>query len=483
MSDNSLRLIPFIITTLLLLFSQVGYAQSEQDKSLSIDQENIDTLITTLESKTAREEFVSNLKTLQQVQENETSDFSLSERLHLNEASSEVIDKYTSSLNAIGISDSLIGNSLISLLAAIFLVILAWLNSKLAISLNKRLSPLRHRLHLSKDRFSPVFKLQIILGRLFALILFVYTIYSVFPFWKSTLGIVINLEIAVQIILTLVLISLLATTLWEFSNAILEFLAKKSGRFTDSRVETLLPVIRNILLTVFFVIFALVFLSEVGIDITPFLASAGVIGVALGFGAQALVKDFLTGILVVFEDIFQVGDVVKISDRTGLVERITLRKVQLRDLDGTVHTIPFSEVAVIDNFTKIFSYYLFDIGVAYREDVDEVIACLKKIDQEMQEDEDYGKHMLEPLEILGVDRFADSAVMIKARTKTTPMEKWYVGREFNRRMKIHFDSNNIEIPFPHQTVYFGEDKEGDAPSAKLTITSKDTEQPSAHNHD
>ena len=210
-------------------------------------------------------------------------------------------------------------------------------------------------------------------------------------------------------------------------------------------------------------------LSELGIDIYPLLAGAGVAGIAIGFGAQALVKDFLTGFIVVFEDLLQVGDVVRVGDRAGAVERITMRKIQLRNLDGIVHTIPFSEVNIVDNFTKEFSYYLFDVGVAYREDVDEVVHCLLEIDEELRASNEFGDKILAELEVLGLDRFADSSVIIRARTKTKAHDRWTVGREFNRRIKQTFDQRNIEIPFPHQTIYFGEDKKGHAPSAKLDV--------------
>jgi small conductance mechanosensitive channel len=172
---------------------------------------------------------------------------------------------------------------------------------------------------------------------------------------------------------------------------------------------------------------------------------------------------------IIFEDLIQIGDVVNLGGRSGLVEKITIRKVQLRGLDGTVYTVPFGEINIVDNLTKEFSYYLMDIGVAYRENTDEVVRCLKKIDEELRQDKDFRNKILEPLDILGVDKFADSAVIIKARIKTRPIEQWNVGREFNRRMKFEFDKRGIEIPFPHQTLYFGEDKSGRAPSATLKL--------------
>ena len=160
----------------------------------------------------------------------------------------------------------------------------------------------------------------------------------------------------------------------------------------------------------------------------------------------------------------QIGDVVKLGDHFGLVEKITLRKIQLRDLEGTVHTIPFGEVAIVSNLTKDFSFYLFDIGVAYRENTDEVIKILHEIDEELREDDDFKDRILEPLEVFGVDQFADSAVMIKARIKTRPIQQWNVGREFNRRMKIAFDERGIEIPFPQRDLHLRSGWQSDASS-------------------
>ncbi|WP_413231559.1 mechanosensitive ion channel family protein [Microbulbifer elongatus] len=160
---------------------------------------------------------------------------------------------------------------------------------------------------------------------------------------------------------------------------------------------------------------------------------------------------------------------VTVGGPTGIVERITLRKVEMRSLDGTVHTVPFSEISIVDNLTKDFSYYMLEVGVAYRENTDEVISILLDVDRELRESEEYGPSILDPLEVLGVDRFDDSAVVIKARTRTRAHEKWFVGREFNRRMKLAFDERNIEILFPHQTLYFGEAKDGQATSADIRV--------------
>jgi small conductance mechanosensitive channel len=161
--------------------------------------------------------------------------------------------------------------------------------------------------------------------------------------------------------------------------------------------------------------------------------------------------------------------VVKLGDTAGLVESLSIRTVRLRDLSGTVHTIPFSAITTVSNLTEDFSFYVFDIGIAYRENVDAVIDVLRQIGKELREDEEVGSLLLDDIEIFGVDAFGDSAVVIKGRLKTLPIKQWTVGRAFNRLVKIRFDEAGIEIPFPHRTLYFGEAKDGTAPAARVQV--------------
>jgi small conductance mechanosensitive channel len=190
----------------------------------------------------------------------------------------------------------------------------------------------------------------------------------------------------------------------------------------------------------------------------------------VAFGAQTLVKDIITGAIILFQDLVAVGEVVKVGDTAGLVEAISIRHIRLRDLSGTVHTVPFSEISTISNLTKDFSFYVFDIGIAYREDVDRVMEALKDLGDELQRDPDFATLILAPLEIFGLDRFADSAIIIKARIKTLPIQQWTIGREFNRRLKRRFDELGIEIPFPHRTLYFGVDRQGGAPPGRVQLS-------------
>lgn len=228
------------------------------------------------------------------------------------------------------------------------------------------------------------------------------------------------------------------------------------------RAETLTQVLRDVARVFIVAVGTMMILSEIGIDLKPLLAAAGLGGLAIGFGAQSLVKDVISGFFILLEDSIAVGDVVEIAGVSGLVEEVKLRSIRLRDVSGSVHVVPNGIVDRVKNMTKGFSFYVFDVGVAYREDVDRVMAVLVEIAEELRADLLYAEDILEPLEMLGVDRFDDSAVIIRCRLKTVPSKQWRVGREMNRRIKKTFDAKGIEIPFPHRTLYWGE---GQAPSA------------------
>ncbi|WP_298038266.1 mechanosensitive ion channel domain-containing protein [uncultured Desulfuromonas sp.] len=269
-------------------------------------------------------------------------------------------------------------------------------------------------------------------------------------------------------------IIVISLVVWEVANSLIQRYLNILGEdgvtpAHDARSRTLMTIARKALLVVLMVISSLMVLAELGVNIGPLLAGAGVLGLAVGFGSQKLVQDVITGVFILLEDQVAVGDVIKVGDKGGVVEAVSIRTVRLRDVAGTVHTIPYSTIDNVSNLTKDFSYYVMEVGVAYREDMDEVMKVLREIGAALQEDEEYGPKILEPLEVLGVDAFADSAVVIKARLKTIPIKQWWVGREFNRRMKKRFDELGIEIPFPHTTIYFGESKGGGAPPAFLNL--------------
>lgn len=233
------------------------------------------------------------------------------------------------------------------------------------------------------------------------------------------------------------------------------------------RTQTLVSIVWHAASLGILLVAAMMILKEFGVEIGPLLAAAGIAGLAVGFGAQSLVKDVISGFFILLEDQIRVGDVVQIAGKSGLVEKISLKTTILRDLSGNVHYVPNGQIDVVTNMTKEFSRYVFDIGVAYREDVDEVMAVIKEVDEELRNDPDFKDDILEPIEIMGLDQFANSAVIIKARTTTKPLQQWRIGREFNRRLKKKFDEKNIQIPFPHLTLYMGEDKKGQAPPLRI----------------
>jgi len=222
------------------------------------------------------------------------------------------------------------------------------------------------------------------------------------------------------------------------------------------RAQTLGRLLKNAVNTLVIGVATLMVLREIGIDIVPILTGAGVAGLAIGFGAQTLVKDLIAGFFLMLENQVRVGDVVQINGTGGLVERIRLRTITLRDLSGTVHVFPNGAIETLSNMTKDFSFAVLDIGVAYKEDTDRVVEVLKAVAAELQADAQHGPSILAPLEVLGVDEFGDSAVTIKVRFKTMPIQQWAVAREYRRRIKKAFDAQGIEIPFPHVSIYFGE---------------------------
>ncbi len=290
---------------------------------------------------------------------------------------------------------------------------------------------------------------------------------QVFDWLSSDAGRVVTAHIA-----TIALILVGALVVWELVTLLIERHLEIQGREgaevqRSARIRTLLPLLRNVVRVVLLVIVVLTVLAELGVNIAPLLAGAGVVGLAIGFGAQSLVKDVITGTFILLEDAIAVGEVVDLGGHSGVVESMNIRSIRLRDVSGNVHVVPFGEVTALINMTKGFAFALMDVGVAYREDVDEVTEILRGIGEEMRSDETYGPLILEPLEVLGLDSFGDSAVIIRVRLKTLPIKQWMVRREFNRRMKRVFDEEGIEIPFPHRTLYFGVDKQGDAPPARI----------------
>jgi len=247
-----------------------------------------------------------------------------------------------------------------------------------------------------------------------------------------------------------------ALALWEiFASAIERYLSgiDATGTPRRTRIRTLLPLLRTAMLSVLVVLTSLIILSHIGVNIAPLLAGAGVIGVAIGFGSQALVKDIITGLFILMEDQIAVGDVVDVGkDHAGVVEAITVRTIRLRDQAGTVHTVPFSEVTTVKNLTRDFAYVVARIAISYSEDIDRVVELLRQVSEELMADEDLRPLILDPFDYQGVDTLDASSVVLLVRIRTLPAKQAVVGRAFNRLVKMAFDEHGIASRDPTQVV-------------------------------
>jgi small-conductance mechanosensitive channel len=220
------------------------------------------------------------------------------------------------------------------------------------------------------------------------------------------------------------------------------------------RAQTISSLARRVLTGMIWATAILIVLRELDVDITPVLAGAGILGLAVGFGAQTLVRDIISGFFLIIEDQVRVGDVAVVNGTGGLVEQINLRTIVLRDVEGVVHTFPNGEIKTLANRTKDFAFYVIDLGFEYGEDVDRVIEVVKEAGAALLADPLFAPSILEPVEVLGVDDFRDSAVILKVRIKTIPLKQWEVGRELRRRIKRLMDRDGIRIPFPQLQVHF-----------------------------
>jgi small conductance mechanosensitive channel len=218
------------------------------------------------------------------------------------------------------------------------------------------------------------------------------------------------------------------------------------------RAQTIASIARRALAVLIWTTAVLIVLRELDVDITPVLTGAGIVGLAVGFGAQTLVRDVITGFFLIIEDQVRVGDVAMVNGTGGLVEQINLRTIVLRDLEGAVHVIPNGEIKTLANRTKDYSYYVIDLGVDYDADTDRIVALVREVGALLKADEAFAPYILEAVEVLGVDDFKDSAITLRFRIKTIPLKQWEVGRELRRRVKMALDREGIKIPFPRLDV-------------------------------
>ncbi len=273
----------------------------------------------------------------------------------------------------------------------------------------------------------------------------------------------------VRILIILLMSGALYFVLHRFvPRAVKVHVARTMKKKRKTEIEKRATTLSKVLVTTGIVMIAIaalfMILSEVGINITPVVAGFGIAGIAIGFGAQSLVKDFIAGLFILIENQYGVGDVVRIADIAGIVEEINLRRTILRDLDGIVHSVPNGEIKVASNFTKEWSRVNMNISVGYGEDLDHVMEVLNRIGKEMAEEPYWSELILGAPQVLRVDAFEDSGIAIKILGETKPIRQWEVMGELRRRIKRVFDEEGIEIPWPHTKVYFGSPPPPKAPT-------------------
>lgn len=281
--------------------------------------------------------------------------------------------------------------------------------------------------------------------------------------WQVNIGGVLTGPVAREVIGRIVATALMlagALIIWEIVDASISFYLERRDAegnqiLTSARSRTLLPLMRNAFFVVICLLAALTILAELGVNIAPLLAGAGVVGLAIGFGAQTLVKDVITGAFILFEDTINIGDVVTVNGTSGQVEAMSIRTMKIRDGSGTLHTIPFGAVATVSNMSRDYGFYAIDVALDYRESTDKAVKALREIFDDLVGDPAFRTATIGGLEIQGVDRFTDNAVHITGRIKTRALKQWDVGREFNRRMKLKFDELGIQFAPPQRLVYGG----------------------------
>jgi len=365
-----------------------------------------------------------------------------------------------------GFLSSYLLNALLKSLLILFLAFLFWKVGQMAIlgfssyiqSIGTRYPDCEIRLCSYTNKMKKAFKvIVLILTALFLLQAWGLRVFRFLSAYSAYIYSLIRIPLTLVLAMLLIQISrLIISKLERLIQTRMESRPGASKIETEKQIKTIGEIIYKTVLITVWIVAVMMILKELGFDIKPILAGAGIVGLAVGFGAQNLVRDVISGLFMIIENQVRVGDVAILNGTGGLVEAVNLRTTVLRGLDGAVHIFPNGNINTLSNLTHNFSFYLFEIGVAYKENVDHVVEILKKISDEIMADPAYAPEILEPLEILGLDKFGDSAIIIKARIKTKPIKQWLVGREMNRRIKKRFDEENIEIPFPHRTVYFGE---------------------------
>lgn len=270
--------------------------------------------------------------------------------------------------------------------------------------------------------------------------------------WLSQHGLNLALVVGLGFLFILVATALIPRFVHK---SVAKLCTEESEDEAKKRSETLVSVLTTSIQVILISGIVLMALSELNINITTILAGVGIAGIAIGFGAQSLVKDIIAGLFIIFENQYRKGDVVKIADVSGLVEEVNLRRTTLRDLDGIVHVIPNGEIRVASNFTKIWSRVNINISVSYNTDLDQAITIINKVGKQLAEDPKWSDAIITPPQVLRVDNFGDSGIEIKILGETKPIRQWDIMGELRLRLKREFDREGIEIPWPHTKVYFG----------------------------
>ena len=246
---------------------------------------------------------------------------------------------------------------------------------------------------------------------------------------------------------------LFAWLIWILSDtAVHHALTRSRKGLANARAQTMMPLIRNVLFVAIFIIALIVALANMGMNVTPLLAGAGVIGLAIGFGAQSLVADLITGLFIIIEDSLAIDDYVDVGGHLGTVEGLTIRTVRLRDIDGIVHTIPFSEIKSIKNYSREFGYAIFRVAIPYNMDIDDAIKLMREVGQKMRTDPLQRRNIWSPLELQGVESFESGSAILRARFKTAPIKQWEVSRAFNLSLKRHLDEAGLDLATPRLSV-------------------------------
>ncbi|WP_252108215.1 MULTISPECIES: mechanosensitive channel protein [unclassified Halomonas] len=346
---------------------------------------------------------------------------------------------------------------------------------ELSADLRRKLPMLEHRLNSYIPNALRVIR-TIILVAVVMVVLDAWGAFNLAAWYASERGALI-----VGRLISIAVILIVALGIWLALASLIEHKLnpETGGGEPSARAKTLLSLFRNALAIAMVTITGMILLSEIGINIGPLIAGAGVLGLAIGFGAQKLVQDVITGVFIQIENAMNTGDVVTVGGITGTAERLSIRSVAIRDLSGTYHIVPFSSVDTVSNYMREYGNHVGEYGIAYRESIDYAIEQLQLAYEDLKASEEHGFKLLADMTVAGVTALADSSVNIRVVIKTTPGDQWGVGRAFNRLVKMRFDEAGIEIPFPHTTLYFGEDRDGKAPPANLRILDSTAKEKSA----